>query len=55
MARRIIDAAGLAVSDVVTEPGPLVRGGLVVRTDPPAGTAVDPGTGVVIVVSGGRG
>ena len=55
VAKRIIDAAGLVVSDVVTEPAPLVRGGLVVRTDPPAGTAVDLGTGVVIVVSGGRG
>ncbi|MFJ8579376.1 DUF6519 domain-containing protein [Micromonospora sp. NPDC093277] len=55
VARRLIEAAGLVVADEVDEPGLALRRGLVLRTDPPAGSPVDPGTGVVVVVSDGRG
>lgn len=54
VARRLVEGAGLVVTDVVEEPALLVRRGLVIRTDPPAGTPVDPGSGVVLVLSGGR-
>jgi eukaryotic-like serine/threonine-protein kinase len=50
----MLEEAGLVVADVVTEPDPLLRKGLVIRTDPPPGTVVDPGTSMVLVISAGR-
>ena len=55
VARRLIEDAGLVVAGEVAEPSPDVRRGLVLRTDPAAGTSLDPGSGVVLVVSAGRG
>lgn len=52
VARRELEAVGLLVEET-TEPGP-VRKGLVVRTEPEAGTPVDEGSTVRVVVSSGR-
>jgi hypothetical protein len=52
VARRELESAGLVV-EVSAEPSPL-RKGLVVRTEPEAGTAVDAGSTVRVVVSSGR-
>ncbi|MBI4943359.1 MAG: PASTA domain-containing protein [Actinobacteria bacterium] len=53
VAQRELEAAGLVV-EVSTEPNPDVRKGLVVRTEPAAGTVLDPGSTVRVVVSSGR-
>ena len=50
-AGKLLWQAGLE-EEVVTEPVPGVAGGLVVSTDPPAGTEVGEGTTVTLVVSG---
>jgi hypothetical protein len=55
VARRSIESAGLVVAEVVTESSARVVKGLALRTDPPADTEVDPGSGVVLVMSQGRG
>jgi serine/threonine-protein kinase len=44
---------GLIVGDPVQEPSDDIEAGLVIRTDPPAGTQVEEGTTVTLVVSSG--
>jgi hypothetical protein len=54
VARRIVEDLGLTVADEIAEPHPEIRKGLVLRTDPPAGTELDPGGPVTLVVSSGH-
>ena len=54
VATRLIEAAGLTVGEVTTEPSDTVRGKLVIRTEPPAGASVAGGSAVAVVVSAGR-
>jgi hypothetical protein len=55
VATRLLEAAGLTVGEVTTEPSDTVRAKLVIRTDPPAGAAVTERSAVTLVVSAGRG
>lgn len=52
-ARARIQEVGLEVVDVVPEGSSDVPAGFVIRSDPAGGTTVDPGSGVVLVVSSG--
>jgi hypothetical protein len=51
---RVIESAGLTVAGTTSEPSDERRKGLVLRTDPPAGTLLQPGAAVTVVVSSGR-
>ena len=53
VAGRTLEQEGLVV-EVVEEPSAVVRMGLVVRTEPQAGTDVPEGSVVLVVVSSGR-
>jgi excisionase family DNA binding protein len=53
-AARSLSEAGFAVAAIRTEAGP-EEAGTVTGTDPPAGTDAEPGTPVIIVMSGGSG
>ncbi|MDO4901435.1 Stk1 family PASTA domain-containing Ser/Thr kinase [Actinomyces sp.] len=53
-ARKAITEAGLSVGDVTTEDSASVASGSVIRTDPVAGTAVERGSSVSLVISSGR-
>ena len=55
VATRLIEAAGLTVGQVSTEPSDAIRAKLAIRTDPPAGAAVTEGSAVELVLSAGRG
>ena len=55
VATRLIEAAGLTVGQVTTQPSDTVRAKLTVRTAPPAGAAVAEGSAVTLVLSAGRG
>jgi serine/threonine-protein kinase len=53
-ARIILEDAGLTVADAIEEePSDTVGAGLVIRTDPAAGTSLDQGSPVTLVVSTG--
>ncbi|MBB5790556.1 Stk1 family PASTA domain-containing Ser/Thr kinase [Jiangella mangrovi] len=52
-ARQALDTAGMRDGSVRTEPHDTVSAGLVVRTDPAAGSSVSADSPVLIVVSGG--
>ena len=54
VAERLLAAEGLALAGTVVEPNDRVRKGLILRTEPAAGTVVDEGTPITLVVSGGR-
>ncbi|MBE6474622.1 MAG: Stk1 family PASTA domain-containing Ser/Thr kinase [Actinomyces succiniciruminis] len=53
-ARTAITDAGLTVGDVTTEDSTEVASGAVIRTDPVAGTSVERGSSVSLVVSSGK-
>ncbi|RAX19107.1 MULTISPECIES: Stk1 family PASTA domain-containing Ser/Thr kinase [unclassified Actinomyces] len=53
-ARTAITNAGLSVGDVTTEDSTEVASGAVIRTDPVAGTSVERGSSVSLVVSSGK-
>lgn len=53
-ARSLVEAAGLTVSEVVQQPSS-VPPGVVIGSEPPAGQAVEPLSGVRLVVSSGMG
>ncbi|MDU0348801.1 Stk1 family PASTA domain-containing Ser/Thr kinase [Actinomyces sp. MRS3W] len=53
-ARTAITDAGLTVGDVTTEDSADVASGTVIRTDPVAGTSVERGSSVSLVVSSGK-
>ena len=55
VAVRMVEEAGLRIAEVREETDSLVRAKLAIRTDPKAGTPVEVGTGVVLVMSLGRG
>ena len=55
VATRLIEAAGLTVGEVTTEPNETVRAKLAIRTDPAAGATATEGSAVALVVSAGRG
>lgn len=54
VAQRLLAEVGLTVGPAAAEPSDLVRKGLVLRTDPPAGTEVPADVPVTVIVSGGR-
>ncbi|WP_199176347.1 Stk1 family PASTA domain-containing Ser/Thr kinase [Actinomyces qiguomingii] len=53
-ARAAITEAGLSVGDVTTEDSTTVPSGSVIRTDPVAGTPVERGSSVSLVISSGK-
>jgi len=55
VATRLIEAAGLTVGQVTTEPSDTVRAKLATRTDPPAAATVAEGAAVTLAISAGRG
>jgi hypothetical protein len=55
VAARLIEAAGLTVGEVTTEPSDTIRAKLAIRTDPPGGAVVAEGSAVTLVLSAGRG
>jgi serine/threonine-protein kinase len=52
-ARTTLQQAGLTVGNVTNQPSPTVPNGTVISTSPSAGTSVNPGTAVNLVVSTG--
>jgi serine/threonine-protein kinase len=52
-ARTTLQQAGLTVGNVTNQPSPTVPNGTVISTSPSAGTSVNPGTAVNLVVSSG--
>ncbi|MEZ5184139.1 MAG: DUF6519 domain-containing protein [Candidatus Nanopelagicales bacterium] len=54
VAERLLAAEGLPLAGTVVERDDRIRKGLVLRTEPAAGTVVDEGTPITLVVSAGR-
>ncbi|MCL1899532.1 MAG: PASTA domain-containing protein [Promicromonosporaceae bacterium] len=52
-AAAMLASLGLEVGDVRTEPSIDIPENLIIRTDPPAGTVVEPGTAITLYVSDG--